>query len=258
MRGTKTIFTVIFLLVFLNRAAHAQIHVINEVGVLAGPAAFFTDYGERWNIKSNLDNGGFGVGLVHYMRFSYKRDCSCFRRTNYFGDHFRIRTELDYLRSDLEHVGPATKGDGENAKKLRAMHGFTETLEGGLHLEYYPFSLNRFNDFGYWISPYIALGIHYVNYSPQAYSDLGPLDSPGVLYPSFENGVNLDSGHTTAIAGSMGFRFKINVRHDIMLEGRWHYYSTDYIDGLDVQGVQNMYNDIIFWFNLGYIYHINF
>lgn len=248
----------VLLLLFFNIRAHAQIHISNEVGVLAGPAAFFTDYGERWNVRSNLENGGFGIGLVHYMHFAYKERCSCYTSEGYFSDHFKIRSEFDYMQSRLEHVGPVAQKKTEGGKQLRAMHGFTETYELGMHLEYYPFSVRDFMNFGYWISPYISLGVHYVHFAPDAYSDLGSFDDPGVLFPTFKGGLDLSPGNTWAVAGSMGFRYKVSVRHDLLFDARWHYYYSDYVDGLNVQGLQNQFNDMVFWFSIGYVYYINF
>ncbi|MFD1094417.1 THC0290_0291 family protein [Salegentibacter chungangensis] len=257
MINTKTFFTVLCFFVFLSKTANAQLRVYNEIGILAGPAAFFTDYGERWNIRSNLDNGGFGVGIVHYMHFAYRRHCNIYRKKNYLADHFRIRNEIDYMRSNLEHVGPVAMKKTKGGEQLRAMHGYSETIEIGTHLEYYPFSISDFTNFSYWLAPYIGLGFHYVRYFPDAYSDLGSFKTPGVLFPTFEDGLNLEDGHTTAIAGNLGLRYHIAPRHDILMEARWQYYDTDWLEGLNIQAKQNQYNDFIFWFNIGYVYYIN-
>lgn len=256
MRNTRILFTIGILLVFFK--GHSQIHISNEVGVIAGPAAFFTDYGERWNIRSNLENGGFGIGLVHYMNFSYREECSCYRDRNFFSEHFRIRNEIDYFQSKLEHVGPVAIKDDAGGEQLRAMHGFTEMWEFGTHLEYYPIRITDFTNFGYWFSPYISLGAHYVRYSPSAYSDLGSLDNPKVVFPTFQGGINLEPDNALAVIFSIGVRARLGERADLLMDARWQYYDTDLLDGLDVQGPQNQANDFVFWFNVGYIYYLNF
>jgi hypothetical protein len=38
------------------------------VGVIAGPVAFQSDYGERYNLTTN-GNIGMGIGIIHYINF---------------------------------------------------------------------------------------------------------------------------------------------------------------------------------------------
>ncbi|WP_373057340.1 glutamate dehydrogenase [Zunongwangia sp. H14] len=258
MQNTRVFLMVFFLLFLTQGNGIAQIHVSNEVGVLAGPAGFFTDYGERWNVRNNLENEGFGVGVVHYLSFAYKARCTCERSESWFSDHFRIRNEFDYLRSKLEHFGPVANGKGEGARKLRAMHGFTETYELGTHLEYHFMRIKDFTNFAVLFGPYVSLGVHYVYYTPTAYSDLGPVDDPKILFPSFQGGLDLEPSTTFAISGSVGVRYRLGMQHDLLIDARWNYYNSDFIDGLDVQGPQNKYNDWIFWLNVGYVFYINF
>jgi len=238
--------------------SYAQFGMSHEIGVLAGPAAFFTDYGERWNVRNNLENGGFGIGLIHYMNFVYSTECDCYNIEGFFNDHFRIRNEIDYLQTKLDHFGPVASKDSDGGERLRAMHGFTEVIEIGTHLEYYPMGIRDFTNFGYMLSPYISLGVHYVRYNPDAYSDLGDLDNPKVYFPAFENGINLEAGNTFSVVGSLGVRYRLGMTSDLLLESRWMYYDSDWLDGLNVQGKQNMFNDFAFWFSLGYVYYLGF
>lgn len=96
----------LFLCVITMHRGYAQLGISHEVGVLVGPASFFTDYGERWNIQNNLSNAGIGIGLVHYMNFAFKANCDCYAAGKLFSEHFKIRTEIDYFTSKLEHFGP--------------------------------------------------------------------------------------------------------------------------------------------------------
>lgn len=258
MEKPRLIVFCIFLFVVSTQKSTAQLGISHEVGVLMGPTSFFTDYGERWNIKNNLENAGFGVGLIHYMNFAFKAECNCYTTKNYFNDHFKVRTELDFFFTDLEHYGPVAAKDNLGGQLLRAMHGKTQTLEIGGALEYYPLSIRDFSSFSHMFAPFISLGIHYVYFKPTAYSDLGDLDNPKNVFPTFVGGLDFEGGTTFAIAGSAGLRYRLSVVSDLAIEGRWHYYDTDWLDGLNIDAPQNKFNDFVFWFNIGYIYYINY
>ncbi|MGB8703751.1 MAG: glutamate dehydrogenase [Gillisia sp.] len=253
--------TVLWILVFFFLAkenACAQFGISHEIGVLVGPTSFFTDYGQRYDLVNNIKNAGFGVGLVDYMNFAYRAECSCYTTDKYFNDHFRVRTEIDYFKTKLEHYGPVARKNTGGGKLLRAMHGETQTIEIGAALEYYPFSIRDSRAYSYLLSPFATLGVHYVNYSPSAYSDFGPLSDPANVFPAFKGGINLDSGSTYAIVGSLGARYRLGPVSDLSVEGRWEYYDTDWLEGLNVIGPQNKNNDFVFWLNIGYIYYIDF
>lgn len=256
----KLLSLMLFLLFFLSprENSFAQLGLSHEIGLLAGPASFYTDYGERWNIQNNLINSGLGVGIVHYMNFAYRAECSCYARDTFFNDHFKIRTELDYFRSALEHEGPVSNKNNINGELLRAMHGSAQMLEIGTHLEYYFRSIRDFTAFAYRFSPFISLGAHFVSYHPDAYSDFGAIDNPKNLFPTFRGGVNLESGSTWTAVAIAGTRYRIGRSSDLAFELRWQYYDTDYLDGLNINAPQNKFNDWIFWTNVGYIYYLNF
>lgn len=253
--------TVIFIMLFVFSAqrSYAQLGISHEVGVMVGPASFFTDYGERWNVKNNLENAGFGIGLIHYMNFAYRQGCHNYVTENFFSEHFKLRTEADYFYSKLEHFGPVAKQDSDGGRLLRAMHGSSQVFELGAALEFYPFRIRDYSTFAFQFAPYVSLGLHYVYFKPEAYSDFGSLDNPKNLFPTFrDGGVDLEGGSTWAIAGSMGLRYRLSVVSDLGFEARWHYYDTDWIDGLNIQAPQNKFNDFLFWFNIGYIYYLNY
>lgn len=258
MINTRAIFAFFLVITLWSGKAYAQLSISHEIGVITGPAGFFTDYGERWNVRNNLENEGFGIGLMHYMNFAFKPECSCRPTELFFSRHFRIRTEIDYMRSKLDHYGPVAAKDTEGGRQLRAMHGRTQLFQAGMALEYHFFGIKEARDFAVLFAPYITLGVHYVHYNPDAYSDLGPLDSPKVLFPTFENGLFLESGNTFAIIGSGGVRYRLGRFNDLMIEARAHYYDTDALEGLDVQQPQNKFNDFVLWLGIGYVYYLNF
>lgn len=253
----QPIFLILLFLLFNKESSFAQLRISHEIGVLVGPASFLTDYGERYDLQNNVSNSGFGVGIVHYLNFSQRADCGYNSVDRYFNDHFKIRNEIDYFRTNLEHVGPVAEKNTLGGKLLRGMHGKTQTFEIGTHLEYYPLSIKNYSSFQYLFMPYISLGVHYVHYRPDAYSDFGPLSDPQNIFPTFEGGIDLDSGSTWTLVGIGGARYKISPLVDIALEGRFQYYDVDWIDGLNINAPQNKYNDVVFWLNFGFIYYLN-
>lgn len=258
MLTTRATFILFLLLSLWYGKSHAQLNIGHEIGILTGPAGFFTDYGERWNIRNNLENEGFGVGLIHYMNFAFKPECSCRPSKLWFTRHFRIKNEIDYMRSNLDHYGPVAAKNTEGGRQLRAMHGSTQLWQAGTSLEYHLFGIKEFRDFTVLFAPYVSLGVHFVHYSPDAYSDLGPLDSPKVLFPTFEDGVFLESGNTFSIVAVGGVRYRLGRHNDLLIEARGQYYDTDKLEGLDVQRPQNKFNDFVLWLGIGYVYYLNF
>lgn len=258
MRYCKIFLRFLFFALIFPLKGNAQFGIAHEIGVKAGPASFFTDYGERWNIKNNLSNAGYGIGISHYMNFAYSDKCNYRATESFFSNHFRIRNELDYFYSKLEHYGPVASQKTLGGQLLRAMHGESEIIEGGIHLEYHPFRIRDFTHSGYMFSPYIGLGGHFVSYKADAYSDLGSLENPKNVFPTFVGGMDFNRGSTFSIVGTLGLRYRLGFRHDLLIESRWQYYGNDWIDGLDIHAPQNKYNDYIFWFNVGYVYYINF
>lgn len=258
MGKSKILFLGVLLLFLGNTSAFAQwrASVAQEIGIVAGPVALFSDYGLRYNLETNTGNIGTGIGIVHYINFAYAADCNCYTMDNYFNDHFKIRTEIDYHWSDLHHYGELAAKENLGGEQLRGMIGNTSTFEIGAHLEYFPLSIRDYTAFAYPISPFASLGATFVGYDPHNYSTLGPLEEN--LFHSFEGGINQESGSTWAIAVGGGARYKLNVYSDLVMNLQWRYYFTDHLDGLDHDEPQNKYNDMIFWLNFGYIYYLNF
>lgn len=45
--------------------AFSQLGFSHEIGIITGPVAFKSDFGERNDFSTNSGNTGFGIGLVH-------------------------------------------------------------------------------------------------------------------------------------------------------------------------------------------------
>lgn len=253
MTRQSTLFLLMLFLFSLgSEKASAQWGVGQEIGVVAGPLAFFSDYGLRYNMETNTGNTGWGVGLVHYMNFAYRADCNCYTTDTYFNDHFKIRSEIDYHQTQLRHFGELVSKYDE----LSGMIGSSTVTEIGAHLEWHPFSIRDYTAYAYPFVPFFSLGANFVAFKPTARSTLGPLEEN--LFHAFEGGVNVESSSTWSIVGGAGARYRLGNSNDIVANAQWRYYFTDFLDGLGHEAPQNKFNDVIFWLNIGYIYYINF
>ena len=64
--GTSKYLTLLFCILFGFTSVYAQFGFSHEVGVIAGPIAFQSDYGERKDWDTNKGNTGFGIIQLLY------------------------------------------------------------------------------------------------------------------------------------------------------------------------------------------------
>lgn len=242
-------------------AAFAQFGFSHEIGAIVGPVAMQSDYGERHDLSTNAGNTGIGIGLIHYMNFSYKAECNCYTPETYFNDHFKVRTELSYSKTNLQHFGQWVDDSKTSvaAEQLRNMRGSTAITNIGMQLEYFPLSIRDFSvSPGSW-APFISLGGQFSYYSPEATSTTGPLtiiNTPVKYRDAFTN----DDGTVWSVVTSVGTRYKLTELSDLMLDLRFQYYFSDWVDGLrpnHERYSENKANDWLVWLNVGYIYYLN-
>lgn len=265
--NTKFFLLVFFFLFFSKQEAFSQYGFSQEIGIITGPVVFYSDFGQRYDFDTNSGNTTIGIGLIHYINFSYSADCNCYTRAVYFNDHFKIRTEIDYHKTNLEHFGEWVAPDHTSlfADQLRAMSGSTTVVEVGSQLEFFPFSIRDFAAGQYKIAPFISLGAHWVSFDPEVSSSLGGLNSPTTTPDKYFNAFQQEPATTWAVVGSVGIRYKLSPLSDLMLDSRWHFYFSDWVDGLkpsfENNGTtpvpENKANEWIYWLNVGYIYYIN-
>ena len=105
MQTPKNFIITLLLLFGLSNSVTAQFGFSHEIGAIIGPVAFQSDYGERHDFSTNIGNTGYGIGIIHYLNFSYKADCNCYTPETYFNDHFKLRSELSYNKTELQHFG---------------------------------------------------------------------------------------------------------------------------------------------------------
>ncbi len=253
--------TFLFCLLFGINITSAQFGFSHEVGVIAGPIAFQSDYGERKDWETNKGNTGIGIGLIHYINFSYRADCNCYTTDTYFNDHFKIRNEISWNKTTLNHFGPETEKNNDNSARLRAHQGEANNLNIGTQLEYFPFSIRDFAAGAYKFAPYGSLGAQFTYYNPKATSSRegGILDEENNLFYEFQDGgLNLDSGTTWSVVASVGTRYKLTIMSDLLIDLRWQYYFSNWTDGLNHEkNIQDKANDWLVWLNVGYIYYLD-
>jgi hypothetical protein len=256
----KSIIIICFILFGFSNMANAQFGFSHEIGVIAGPVAFQSDYGERHNISTNAGNTGYGIGIIHYLNFSYEAECNCYTPETYFNDHFKLRSELSYNKTDLQQFGEWAN----KSNLLSAMRGSSAVTNIGMQLEYFPFSIRDFTARVESFGPFISLGGQFSFYNTKASSTLGPLELnafPKYLVPSDgrQFGFSTESSSTWSIVSSVGTRYKLAPLSDLMVDFRLQYYFSDWVDGLNPNkklSPENKANDWLVWFNVGYIYYL--
>jgi hypothetical protein len=267
----------VFCLFLIVQTASAQLGFSHEIGVIAGPVQFRSDFGSRNEGKTNFGNSGIGIGVVHYLNFSYRADCNCYTTDTYFNDHFKLRNEISWNKTTLDHLGEWVGPDNvlPDADKLRAHGGVAQNLDIGTQIEFFPLSIRDFQGFAYSFAPFVSLGVHYTSSTPEATTNYGDGDIfnedniYGFWYrdPAFlpalpagavrEYPINVDPFSSWSVVASAGVRYKLTKLSDLMLDFRWQYYFSDWVDGLNHDLEFNRNNDWLVWLNVGYIYYLD-
>ncbi|WP_158730331.1 MULTISPECIES: THC0290_0291 family protein [unclassified Flavobacterium] len=240
----------------------------HEVGIIAGPVAFQSDYGERSDLSTNAGNSGFGIGLVHYLNFTYDKYYNYTSRT-YFNQHFKLRTELSFNKTNLQHFGEYVEPSDNSvgAQQLRAMTGNTAVTNIGTQLEFYPWNIRDFTAVTGGFAPFITLGAQFSFYNTKAKSSLGPLGTPSITFPKYLTpsegrpfGFSSEQGTVWSVVSSVGSRYKLTDSGDLMVDLRVQYYFSNWVDGLNPNPKiykENKANDWLVWFNVGYIHYLD-
>lgn len=262
----KPIVITLLALIGIPTIANAQSKIAQEVGIIFGPVSFQSDYGQRNNFDTNVGNTGFGIGLVHFINFSANNN-----RESFLTEHFKVRSELSFNTTKLEHFGEWV--EREKAKNLvqhlRAMHGTSTLVNLGAQVEFSPFM--KIHDFENTIgsfSPYLSLGFQVSYYSTKTSSRLGQLGIPLTTYPKYltpsdgrQFGFSSENGVVLSATLGVGVHYKLTKMDDLMFEMRYQGFNSDWVDGLNPNKdlyKENKSNDSQVWFNVGYIYYLEF
>jgi hypothetical protein len=263
--------TFIFVLILGINECYSQLGFSHEIGVIAGPVAFQSDFGVRRDFETNAGNTGIGIGLIHYINFAYRADCNCYSTDTYFNDHFKLRNEISWNKTKLDHFGKWVDASrtGQNAERLRRHSGEAQNFDIGTQIEFFPKSIRSFQAFSYSFAPFVSLGVHFTSANPTVETTYGDanIENMNNFYQPWVNAAIPDTnddpflfnGNETSwsVVGSIGTRYKLTVLSDLMLDLRWQYYFNDRVDGLDHNLSSNKANDWLVWLNFGYIYYLN-
>jgi hypothetical protein len=259
-----------FLIIFvLSNTIVAQYRygLSHEVGLFAGPVGFKSDYGQRNDSKTNFGNTGFGVALVHFLNFSYV-GYGTYIKDNYFREHFKLRTELSYNKTSFKHYGQWVDGSNSIGKQqLRAMFGSTSLINLGTEIQFFPLKeMHDFESTYHSFNPYVSFGAQYSLYTSVASSTLGALGNsvttiPKYLEPSdgYNFGFANESKGVLSLVSSIGTRYKLNAMNDLVVDLRFQYFNSDWVDGLNPNKknyTENQSNDWLIWLNFGYVHYL--
>ena len=259
---TKFVLTVIALLALIN-ISHAQFNSAHEIGVTFGPVAFQSDYGERHDIETNTGNTGFGIGLVHYLNFSTNANYD-----RYFNEHFKVRSELSYSSTSFRHFGKWVDQSNNSIGKeqLRGMRGASNLVNLGIQGEFHLIKIHDFENSIGTFSPYASLGLLCSFYSTEATSTLGPLGTSMTTIPKYltpsdgrPHGFSNESKTVLSVIAGFGSRYKLTTMSDLIVDMRFQYFTSDWVDGLNPNKQiykENKANDWMVWFNIGYIHYL--
>jgi hypothetical protein len=261
----KHIFFTLLAFFGISTISTAQTRIAQEVGVIAGPVTFQSDYGQRNNFDTNVGNTGFGVGIVHFINFSAANN-----RESFFTEHFKFRSELSFNKTDLQHFGRWVNKNSNSiiVQQLRAMSASSTLINIGGQLEFSPIKIHDFeNNIGSF-SPYASLGFQASYYKTKTVSSLGLIDLPGIvpgkyLTPSDgrPHGFSNEDGIVLSATAGIGVHYKLTDMSDLMFESRFQIFNSDWVDGLNPNKElykENKSNDWQVWFNFGYIYYLEF
>lgn len=223
-----------------------------EASLNIGFASFQSDYGEDGNVKSGFSgNMGLAIGGSLYVNF-FNQDPSLAGDPSWFQKHLKLKLEGSYFSAKLEHFADEPITDSR-----KNMVGRTSVINFGTVLEYHPFIIPDFvPGISAKLTPYFGLGIMGAYAMPEV--DLSNLIK---AYQTDPDGVKHASNQpviTYSLMPSAGLRYQLDNGGAIMLDMRWQYFGSDFIDGLnpnnDVLDGANKHNDWLYYLNVGYVF----
>lgn len=245
------LFSLITILCFLeSRAQYGRFY--KEIGIMAGPVLFQSDYGERGDFENLIKNSGFSVNGFYYLSFIHNKKT--------LKENFKLRLDVGFMKSELQHYGKYVdpKKSSLFADQLRGMRGTTQTASLGFQIEFYPWKPDDYGS-GYF-TPYVSLGSQLNSYSSTASSTLGPLGSALTTPDKYMNGFRNDSGIAGSYSVGFGARYKLALYHALLIDFRYQQYFSDWVDGLNPDGkiyTENKSNDTMVSLSFGYVYYLN-
>jgi hypothetical protein len=243
------------LLFFFFTSAKSQTSFSSEVGVFFGPAMFQTDMGLSTEFAAQ-NQATLAFGLSYYLKF-FGSQYNWRSGSSFFSEHFKLKAELSYMNNT--NVGFEPAGTSE---KLDAMKARIKLYNAGLNFEYYIFELEDYASFyksSGSINPFVTVGIHYSYSQPDILVNDVSLKGQEEPYTQLidkwqEDAVFLDAENIFSASAGAGVRFGLD-KVDFSLEGRYQYYFSDVVEGLNAaDDPANTSNDSMVFINAGVIY----
>lgn len=249
----------IALIFFFSSLSIAQTSLSHEVGVLFGPASFQTDFGHS-NDFASANQATLAFGLSYYLKF-FGSQYNWRSGSSFFSEHFKLKFEFSYMNNtNVSHEG-IPEGSA-NEEKLEDMKGKIKLYNAGLNLEFYILELEDYSSFyksSGSINPFISVGLHYSYSQPDIFVGESSLKDKSEPYTDLidkwqEDAVFLDAENILSASAGAGVRFGLDMV-DFSLEGRYQYYFSDVVDGLNApDDPANKSNDSMVFINVGVIY----
>lgn len=261
----KYLYIRIFALLGVSTIATAQSNLAHEIGIFAGPVTLQSDFGERNNFDTNSGNAGFGIGFAHWLNFSAANN-----RDRFFAEHFKVRSELSFNRTNLKHYGEwvERKPNGLFAQQLKNMYANTTIIGLGSQLEFSFIKIHDFENSVGSLSPYLSAGFMVSYFSTSIGSRLGNVLHPAIIPEKYltpsdgrPHGFSNENGVVLSATAGLGVHYKLTTMSDLMFETKFQMYNSDWIDGLNPNKdlyKENKSNDWQVWFNFGYIHYLEF
>ena len=253
-----SLFVLIFFTVFSGRIS-AQSSTSSEAGVFFGIASLQTDYGISGNFAA-ANQASMSFGLSYYLKF-FGSQYNWRSGSSYFSEHFKMKAEFLYINnSNLKHEG--FDPDGNFAAELEAHTGSVKMYNLGVNLEYYFIELEDYSSFfkqSGSVNPFVSLGLHYTYSQPDMFvndvSLKGQEEPYEELIPKWQEGaVFLEEQSIFSATAAAGVRFGLDAV-DLVLEGRYQYFFSDRLEGLDApDDPGNLNNDTMVFINMGIVY----
>jgi len=247
------LFAVLLFFFFIN--SRAQTSFSHEVGGFFGIASFQTDMGLRSNFAAETQSN-MGFGLAYYLKF-FGSQYNWRSGSSFFSEHFKLKVEFSYINNSNVPFEPS----GLNSK-LDNMKAAIKLYNGGLNLEYYILELEDYSSFYRTtgsINPFVSLGVHYSYSQPDIFVSDVSLKGKEEPYTDLidkwqEGAVFLEPENIFSATAGVGVRFGLE-RIDFSLEGRYQYYFSDVVEGLNAPNdPANKSNDSMVFVNAGVIY----
>ena len=250
------IFAVLLFFFFVN--SHSQTNTSHELGVNFGIASFQTDMGLSTEFAA-ANQASMAFGISYYLKF-FGSQYNWRSGSSYFGQHFKLKTELSYINNtNINFEGEVGESIQEKVDNMKAQ---VKLYNAGLNLEYYFLELEDYSSFyrsSGSINPFVTVGIHYSYSQPDILvSDVslkGQEEPYTQLIDKWQEGaIFLDEESIFSATAGVGVRFGLD-RIDFSLEGRYQYYFSDVVEGLNApDDPGNKNNDTMVYINAGIIY----